>query len=217
MNGPHDLGGRMGFGPIAPEADEPLFHAEWEARALGIVLCCGALGYWTIDESRHARESIAPADYLRFSYYRIWLTALIELLQRHGELTARELVDGHALTPGKRPEKCLHTQDVAGVLSKGSPTRRMVEVAPRLGIGARVRVRNLQPTGHIRVPGYLRGHVGVIESLCGAHVFPDSNAVHQGEQPQHLYTVAFDGAPVSGQGEGVSIRADLWESYLEAV
>lgn len=217
MNGPHDLGGRMGFGPIAPEADEPLFHAEWEPRALGIVLCCGALGYWTIDESRHARETIAHTDYLRFSYYRIWLTALIELLQRHGELTARELVDGHALTPGKRAARRLDAANVAGVLAKGGPTVREVDAQPELSIGARVRVRNLQPTGHIRLPAYLRGHVGIIETQCGAHVFPDTNALHQGEQPQHLYTVAFDGAELWGAGENLSVRADLWESYLEAI
>ena len=29
MNGPQDLGGQMGFGPIAPEKDEPIFHGEW--------------------------------------------------------------------------------------------------------------------------------------------------------------------------------------------
>ncbi|TIV38086.1 MAG: nitrile hydratase subunit beta, partial [Mesorhizobium sp.] len=30
MNGPQDLGGQMGFGPVAPEKDEPYFHAAWE-------------------------------------------------------------------------------------------------------------------------------------------------------------------------------------------
>ena len=33
MNGPQDLGGQMGFGPVAPEKDEPAFHADWEKRA----------------------------------------------------------------------------------------------------------------------------------------------------------------------------------------
>ena len=36
MNGAQDLGGVMGFGPIAPEKDEPLFHAPWEKRALAL-------------------------------------------------------------------------------------------------------------------------------------------------------------------------------------
>ncbi|SOH94415.1 nitrile hydratase [Monaibacterium marinum] len=217
MNGPHDLGGRMGFGPVAPEENEPLFHAEWEKRALGIVLCCGALGYWTIDESRHARETIPHTDYLRFSYYRIWLTALIELLQRHGELSAQELASGHAQTAGNRASRRLSVDGVAGVLAKGGPTSRPLENAPLYPVGTRVRVLNLQPTGHIRLPGYLRGHIGVVEAHCGGHVFPDTNAVHQGEQPQHLYTIAFDGADLWGQGERLSVRADLWESYVEPV
>ena len=63
MNGPQDLGGQMGFGPIANEADEPIFHADWERRALGIVIAAGGMGHWSIDESRHARENRHPADY----------------------------------------------------------------------------------------------------------------------------------------------------------
>lgn len=50
MNGPHDLGGQHGLGPIAPEKGEPYFHAEWEKRTLGITVSCGAFGAWTIDE-----------------------------------------------------------------------------------------------------------------------------------------------------------------------
>ena len=91
MNGPHDLGGQMGFGPVAPEANEPYFHAEWEKRALGLTLSCGAFGAWTIDESRHARESLPPATYLSASYYEIWIRGLEILLKRHGFISAAEL------------------------------------------------------------------------------------------------------------------------------
>ncbi|TIM18145.1 MAG: nitrile hydratase subunit beta, partial [Mesorhizobium sp.] len=80
MNGPQDLGGQMGFGPVAPEKDEPYFHADWERRALGVTLCAGAMGAWNIDESRHARESLHPADYYASSYYEIWIKALETLL-----------------------------------------------------------------------------------------------------------------------------------------
>ncbi len=34
MNGAHDMGGMDGFGPVERETDEPIFHAEWERRAL---------------------------------------------------------------------------------------------------------------------------------------------------------------------------------------
>lgn len=30
MNGVHDVGGMQDFGPIRPEANEPVFHASWE-------------------------------------------------------------------------------------------------------------------------------------------------------------------------------------------
>ncbi len=56
MNGAQDLGGIMGFGPILGEPREPVFHAEWEKRALALTLAAGALGEWNIDMSRHARE-----------------------------------------------------------------------------------------------------------------------------------------------------------------
>ncbi|MGO9477025.1 MAG: nitrile hydratase subunit beta, partial [Limisphaerales bacterium] len=58
MNGAQDLGGMMGFDPIAPEKYEPVFHAEWEKRALAVTLAAGALGEWSIDRSRSMRESL---------------------------------------------------------------------------------------------------------------------------------------------------------------
>ena len=34
VNGVHDMGGMIGFGPVAPEPNEPPFHAEWESVSL---------------------------------------------------------------------------------------------------------------------------------------------------------------------------------------
>ena len=48
MNGAHDMGGVHGFGPVVPEVDEPLFHADWERTVLGLVVALGAAGCaWT--------------------------------------------------------------------------------------------------------------------------------------------------------------------------
>ena len=68
MNGAQDLGGMMGFGPVVPEPEDVRFHAEWEKRALALTLAAGGLGRWNIDISRHARETLHPADYLSSSY-----------------------------------------------------------------------------------------------------------------------------------------------------
>jgi nitrile hydratase len=37
MNGIHDMGGMHDMGPIPIEKNEPVFHAPWEARAMGLM------------------------------------------------------------------------------------------------------------------------------------------------------------------------------------
>ena len=91
MNVPQDLGGMMGFGPIAPEPDEPIFHAEWERRAFALSLAMGALRPWTLDESRHARERLPPAQYWSSTYYEIWLATFEALVAKKGLLTLGEI------------------------------------------------------------------------------------------------------------------------------
>ena len=103
MNGPQDLGGQMGFGPVAPEKDEPVFHADWEKRALGLTLCCrrdGRTGTSTRAGTR-AKACIRPTIYAS-SYYEIWIKALEVLLKRHGFVTAADLAEGRALDDGQR-------------------------------------------------------------------------------------------------------------------
>jgi nitrile hydratase len=219
MNGAQDLGGMMGFGPIAPEPDEPVFHAEWEKRALGVTLCCGALGEWNLDINRHARESLHPADYLASSYYEIWIKALSKLLLRRELASAAEIAAGHAQQPARstaRPP--LRAENVAAVLAKGSACDRPLDRAPRFKAGDRVRTRNINPTSHTRLPRYARGKIGVIERRHAAYVFPDSNAHGKGEDPQWVYTVAFAGTELWGADAdpSLSVAVDCWEPYLES-
>ncbi|MBX3568989.1 MAG: nitrile hydratase subunit beta [Rhizobiaceae bacterium] len=217
MNGPHDLGGQMGFGPVAPERDEPVFHAEWEKRALGVTLCSGALGAWSIDESRHMRESLHPADYYASSYYQIWIKALERLLVRHGFVDEAELRAGEAMSPGAVPKRVLRAADVAAVLARGGPCNRPVEALPRFAPGDRVRTRNFHPTGHTRLPRYARGKTGRVEAVREGFVLPDTNAHGHGEQPEHVYTVVFDAGEIWGEGAdpSLTISIDAWERYLE--
>jgi nitrile hydratase len=216
MNGPQDLGGQMGFGPIAPEANEPVFHAPWERRALAVTLAMGATREWTIDMSRHARECLPPARYLGSSYYEIWIAGLINLLLTRSLAVADEIVSGKMTTAAKKVAGKLLAKDVSTVLSKGGPTSR-VAVTPHYRIGDKVRTRNIHPTGHTRLPRYLRGHVGEIALVHGTHVFPDTNAHGLGENPQPLYTVRFAASAIWGEARNPrdTVSADLWESYLE--
>jgi nitrile hydratase len=92
MNGAHDLGGMMGFGPIAPEPDEPVFHEDWKRRVFALM---GAVaGDWSIDEDRSACEAMSPAAYLNSSYYEHWLHGLETVLVAHGFVSAEDIADG---------------------------------------------------------------------------------------------------------------------------
>ena len=205
MNGAHDLGGMMGFGPIAPDAHEPLFHAPWQRRALAISLAMGATRQWNIDMSRHAREKIPSEQYWSLSYYEIWMEGLKRLMAERG------LLDG-----ASKKLPVLEAANVAAVLAKGSPYTRDAAAKPLFKIGDRVKVRNLHPEGHTRLPGYLRGKTGEIVLYHKAHVFPDSNSKGAGENPQHLYAVRFKARNVFGVNTDDDLQADLFEPYLEA-
>jgi nitrile hydratase len=217
MNGPQDLGGQMGFGPVAPEKDEPYFHAEWEKRALGVTLTSGAMGHWNIDESRHARESLHPADYYASSYYEIWIKALEVLLERHGFVTAEELTEGKALTGGTTPKRVLKAENVPAVLARGAPCNRPLAAPARFKPGDQVRTKNVNPRGHTRLPRYARARNGIIDAVREGFVLPDSNAHGKGESPEWVYTVAFDGREIWGEGSdpSLTVSIDAWESYLE--
>lgn len=217
MNGAQDLGGQMGFGPVVPEADEPPFHAAWEKRALAITLACGALGRWSIDASRHARETLHPVDYLTSSYYEIWIKALEKLLQSAGLVDGDELRAGHALAPPRPVQRVLYAADVAATLARGSPTERPAAAPARFALGDRVRTANDHPGGHTRVPRYARGRTGRIERVHSVHVFANASAHGRGEDPQWLYTVAFDGRELWGRAAEAAlvVSIDAWESTLE--
>lgn len=201
MNGVHDMGGMQGFGPIAPEADEPLFHAAWERRALGLVLAAGATGQWNIDQSRATRESLPPAQYLASSYYRIWIAALERLVAN----------------PPFPPRQVLHAADVDAALARGSPCDRPATQPARFAVGTRVRARQMHPAGHTRLPRYVRGQVGTVVTVHGVHAFADARAASGDEAPQWLYTVEFAATDLWGPQADARDRVsvDAWESYLE--
>ena len=218
MNGGHDLGGMHGFGPVAAEPDEPVFHHEWERRAFAITLACGLLGRWNLDMARHARERIPPPRYLGASYYEIWFEGLRTLLVEQGLLSADELETGRSAEASAGDRRVPGPDAVPGILERGG-SARADEVPARFRVGERVRVRNRHPLGHTRAPRYVRGRAGTIERRHGTYVFPDAHAHGEGPRPQPLYSVRFDGTELWGKDgdAGSVVYVDLWEGYLEPV
>ncbi len=163
MNGPQDLGGQMGFGPVAPEDQhtEPLFHHDWEARALALNLAAGALGHWNIDTSRFTRESLPPAVYLASSYYEIWTRGLERLVAQAGLVGDDELAAGRSLHPPAATRRSPMTAEaVEPAFTARVPYTRETTTTPRFAAGDRVRTVNDHPSGHTRLPRYARGRFG---------------------------------------------------------
>jgi nitrile hydratase beta subunit len=218
MDGAHDMGGMQGFGPVQPEIDEPIFHADWERRVLAMTLAMAKPGQWNIDMMRSARENRPPRDYLNRTYYEVWLGGLEHMIVQRGLVAPDELTTG-AVTQPRKDVPVLKPDEVAPMLKRGGPSLRDTTAPARFAVGDRVRTKVMAPETHTRLPRYVRGRVGTIALLHGAHVFPDSNALGQGEAPQWLYTVDFDGRELWGDdGDPAVINSvDAWDSYLEPI
>jgi nitrile hydratase len=216
MNGAQDLGGMMGFGPVAPEPNEPLFHAEWEKRAFAVTIAAGACGLWNIDVSRHARETLPPAQYLSKSYYDIWISGLAKLVVSTGMASQEEVATGQAMMPPRPVRNVMRQGDVAGALAKGWPCDRPAQAPALFKIGDAVLTKVINPATHTRLPRYARGKRGVIEAVRGVYVFPDSNAHGRGEDARWLYAVRFNGLELWGEEADptLSVSIDAWEPYL---
>jgi nitrile hydratase len=217
VNGVHDMGGMDGFGKVEAEPNEPMFHERWEGRVLAMVRALGAAGVFNLDMFRFAQESLPPRVYLESSYYQRWLRALERLMSVRGVVARAEAVEVHEQQPAKQL-KCskLTVDDVERVMVRGKFGRNP-QTPARFKLGDRVRARNMHPLTHTRLPRYARGRVGVIERNHGCHVYPDSSAMDDGENPQWLYTVVFNGRELWGADSDptVKVSVDAFEPYLE--
>jgi nitrile hydratase subunit beta len=220
---PHDLGGAVGFGPVTPEADEPVFHADWERHAFALLLGAHA-GLMTSHDFRFGIERMDPAHYLWSSYYEHWLWTVEMALLEKGVVSAAEIEERtrHHL---EHPDAALPdrwdpelTARTTARLRSGVPTMVDVDTPPRFAVGDEVVARSSRTTGHTRLPRYLHHKRGVVERVHPASHLPDTAAVGRGQDPEHVYTVGFDGAEVWGEGAEPRTRvcADLWERYLDA-
>jgi nitrile hydratase len=220
VDGIHDLGGKEGFGPVVREPNEPIFHAPWEAKVFAIVRAASEAGARSnIDQFRHAVERIDPIAYLTHTYYGRWLGGIENLLVEYGVLTRAEIdaryerIGGSAgdlvaSRPAARPDRVEAADEPSAI--------RHLDRRAKYKLGDLVKTRLAGAPGHTRLPAYARGRRGRIVALHGGWVFPDTNAHGRGETPQHLYTVAFDGAELWGKftEPGLVVHLDLFEPYL---
>ena len=150
MNGVHDMGGMDGFGKVEAEPNEPVFHAEWEARVMALVRAMGAAGAFNIDTSRFYREALPPHVYLSSSYYKKWLLGLENLLVDKGFVAADEVKAGHALKETKAPKRGKLTLDQIERIMVRGKFGRPAPAPAKFKAGDRVRAKNIHPATHTR-------------------------------------------------------------------
>jgi nitrile hydratase len=106
---------------------------------------------------------------------------------------------------------------VSIAIKTGVSARAEVKTPPRFKTGDRVMARNINPTGHTRLPRYIRGKRGVVQGNHGGFVFADTRAHEQGDQPHHVYSVRFEARELWGADAVTrdAVYIDLWEPYIE--
>ena len=213
MNGIHDMGGLHGFGSVVVEPHEPVFHERWEGRIFGIA----QIRRGNIDAARHSLERLDPVTYLKDGYFGRWLAGMERALNALGIVTGADIEARLRSRRRRRRQKAAATGVTWRPVAKSYARR--IDAAPAFALGQRVRTKNLQPSGHTRLPAYARNHAGVVTFQHPAMVFPDDNAHDRGENPQYLYTVRIDGRELWGAAAepGTSVHLDLFEGYLEPV
>jgi nitrile hydratase beta subunit len=221
MDGIADMGGSDSWGPVhPPPPTEPVFGQPWEGRAFALtLLTMGRVSGQNLDAFRHALERLDREAYLDDGYYGRWLNAS-ELMLTDSAILAPGAIDARARNlrgenvaepPVPEPNKPDYASTAAGSL-------RAVDAEPAFAVGAQVRAKSASPTGHTRLPGYVRGHLGVVEVVQPSALLPDTHAHFQGENPQHVYSVRFNSHELWGaDAENFTLTIELFESYLESI
>jgi len=217
VDGIHDMGGTEGWGTVSIDPDEPVFYEPWEAKAFAFGALSARLSGTNLDAMRHAIDRQHPYDYLVDGYYGRWLGCVETLLVDSGvlapgavEARARKLRGEDVTEP---PTPTPHKPDYQPT---GPGSLRAVDTPPRFGVGDRVRAKEHAPSGHTRLPRYVRGHEGTVVAVQPAQVLPDTHAHFKGENAQHVFAVKFDSDELWGEGaEPFALTIDLYDDYLE--
>ncbi|MDX3854856.1 nitrile hydratase subunit beta [Streptomyces sp. AK02-01A] len=218
MDGIADMGGTEGWGPThPPRGDEPVFAEPWQGRAFALAQLSIRVAGQNVDAFRYAQERLSRTGYLADGYFGRWLNASELMLTQSGILASGAIEARARNLRGERvdeppipePAKPDYAPTAEGSL-------RTVDAAPAFAPGERVRARDMSPPGHTRLPRYVRGHTGVVALIQPAALLPDTHALFQGENPQHVYSVRFDSHELWGaEAELFELTVELYESYLE--
>ena len=218
MDGIHDMGGMQGFGHVQQLTAAPPFAQPWEGKAFVIGALAPRISGTNLHAFRHAIERVPPREYL-VGYWNRWTIGAQTLMEESGIVTDEEVRARAARLSGHDvPEPPPPTPHKPEMPSGGAGNLRSLDTPPAFAVGDRVRVADHHPTGHSKLPRYVRRRTGTVTALLPSQIFPDTAAHFVGENPQHCYTVDFDSRELWGPAaEPFRLSIDLFEPYLEPV
>ena len=240
----HYLGGLEGL-PEIDALETRVFVEDWEKRIFGIHVAMMALSKhlrsavpqypvdevpttfkdeWTWASLRTGAEAMNPFDYFKYRYYEKWLGGITQFFLDQGYLTEDELMSRQTeLTTGQvaRSSEVRPAIDdqVNRYLREGDTPRRDV-AHPNFAIGDHVRIADVPPVEHTRLPGHLRGKTGIVERIFEGDYayFVDTGDGIGTAMP--VYIVAFEPSELFGDKAEPGRQkffAELFEAYLEGV
>lgn len=211
MDGIHDLGGMHGFGKVPHTNNslsyKPVFHEDWEHLAYSLLfLAADKLKNFSVDELRHAIERMDARHYFSSPYYDRIVIGTATLLVENGVITHEEL--NQYLGSEFLLARPYWSQGRAG-----QSGRKPFEV------GDVVEVRDEFVSGHIRMPGYVRGKQGVVlHRTTVKWPFPDTIGHGKEAVAEPTYHVRFKVSDLWGTAaDDGFVVVDLFESYLDKV
>lgn len=214
MKGPHDLGGKSGYGPIPIGDDSVVFQRDWERRIWAMSRNNVTPGI-TIDWFRHGIECMVESDYANFSYFNKWCANMFMLLIDGETVTMDEAIAGHMTTPFPTAQTKTLTETLDHNRNANVDYSVETDIPPRFVVGNTVQTKTDIASNHNRLPGYASNARGTIIAHHGAHLLPDKGAqgIHVGE---HLYTVSFSATELWGADANPldTVTLELWESYF---
>ncbi|PZD73882.1 Low-molecular weight cobalt-containing nitrile hydratase subunit beta [Acaryochloris thomasi RCC1774] len=243
----HNLGGLEGLDPITPELE--VFVEPWEKRIFGIHTAMMALSnhlnssrpdykidqvptqfksFWTWGHLRMGAEGIHPFEYFRLRYYEKWLGGISGFFVEEGYITQEELDARTAeiLADSAKAEAPLPSGGDAAIdtqvekyLREGDSPMRSQPAPPKFSVGDKVRIKNVAPGEHSRLPGNLKGHTAeVVKVYEGAftYFFPTADGIGT---PMPVYSLVFHAEDLWDESvtePNVVYYNDIFEAYVEA-
>ena len=241
----HCLGGLEGLGPVA--FDKRIFAEQWEKRMFGINLALLGLSKhlkeatpqypienvptnfkskYTAADLRKRGEAMHPFDYFRYRYYEKWLASVVNFLTTEAYISEQELESrttaylNHEDVPTHEWQNVAIDEQVIAFLRGGDSARRDTDKKPQFRAGDSVRVKDVKPVEHTRLPGYLRAKTGVIETVYdGCYAYSVSTGPDGLGEPMPVYLVRFDPRDIwEDNSEPKSlVYVGVYETYLQAI